>query len=152
LECFVALVAGGALTPWAALKQLLGGVGEEHAFLAAFIFGYTLPFAVGTLVFALLAFRGAFRELSGAGVAVAGAATLFLSGLLSAYLGLGRLPDYSSAEGAHPLLWILDGYFKSYGLGLMVASAALGVAAAITIDRLLERANQSAAGQQTVAG
>jgi hypothetical protein len=142
---FVVVVFGGFMTPWQALQHLLqsrGAVGEEDASLIGFVAGYTLPLTAGVAVAAYLLLRGAFESWQGPYVALAVAGILAAAGLIAAYLGLGLLPDYEYRLPSGPPyvsipLWVLQGYFNTYGWSLMICAAAIGLATALHVDAWL---------------
>jgi hypothetical protein len=138
----VVALFGAAMTPWDVLRDLLAnqGVSDEGGQLMAFVAGYTLPLTVGFGVCALLYLRGAHESADWRTVAVVAAGILFLAGAGAAELGLGLLPVYDNglpSAGGHPalrfVLWVLTGYFNSYGWPLMVCALALGCAAAAQV-------------------
>lgn len=140
-------VFGGFLTPWDTISGLLqsGGVGEEQAALIGFVAGYTLPLTVGLAFLVWLWISGTVRSMSGqaAGLSVAG--VLFATGLASASLGLGQIPEYGPfrATGAPWVsipVWVVQGYVNAYGWSLTIASAAIAIGIALQIERWMHGA------------
>lgn len=139
----IVLLFGAGLTEWEVLRRLLdsgGTVDEEGASLIAFIAGYTLPLTAGAAFAALLFLRGAFASMEHpAGPLLIIAGILFCAGLLAAYFGLGLLPEYEYKLPSGPPyvsipLWVLQGYFNTYGWTLMICAFAIGIAIALHID------------------
>jgi hypothetical protein len=147
----VVAVFGLAITPWDAIGSLIQseGVGENEASLIGFVAGYTAPLTAGLAFLAWLYVSGTARGMSGqiAGLTIGG--VLFATGLASAYLGLGQLPNYDARVPSGPPWvsipeWVLQGYVNSYGWSLTIASAAIAVGLAIQVERPMYIAPEAA--------
>ena len=118
---FVVAILCGILTPWDVFYLVENqGVGDEGSSILAFVAGYTLPLTFGTGVIAFLFLRGAYRGHGAMPMVVTAAVILAGSGWLAQTLGLGLLPDYTSATGAGSGPWrlltfVLEAYLNSYG-------------------------------------
>lgn len=138
----VVAVLGGFATPWETLQVLLKnrGAGEEGASLLAFVAGYTLPLTAGFGVLAFGILIGAYRGASPPAIGFTIGGVLFVAGLVSGYLGLGLLPDYTDVRPSGPPyaavpLMVLTAYLNSYGWSLMLCALAIGTAAAFQAER-----------------
>ena len=115
IVAFVVFVIGGLATPWDTITTLL-----ENAAIA-----------------------GWFDEVEWPWHLVIGGVVLFVAGLGAQEFGLGRLPEYTTqVPGGPPYislpLWVLQGYFNSYGAALMVSSAAIGTGSALQLRQWLK--------------
>jgi hypothetical protein len=140
IVAFVVLVVGGFATPWDTISSLLenGGPSDDQQSVLAFVAGYTFPLTIATggLVYAALA--GWFDEVEWPWHLVIGGGVLFAAGVAAQEFGLGLLPAYTlDVPGGPPYislpLWVLQGYFNSYGGPLMICSAAIGAGAALQL-------------------
>lgn len=138
----IVAIFGYGLTPWEVIASLLEsrGLGGDQQQQLAFAAGYTLPLTVGFAVITYLGLTGEFSQHSIYEQIGGAAIILAVCGWIAGELGLGLLPNYSGAYGTGPWyvripMLVLSAYFNSYGFGLMLSSLALGIAAAIEIDR-----------------
>jgi hypothetical protein len=148
----VVVIFCGLLTPWDALLYLLAnqGVGDEGAWILAFVAGYTLPLTFGTALIAFLFLRGFFRGHGLMSVVLTTAVVLAGSGWLAQALGLEMLPDYSGVTWAAEYgLWgllglVLGAYVNGYGWALAVSATVIGFACGMHVERWVA---DSAAGE-----
>lgn len=142
--CFITLVFGYLFTPTEALALLVesqGSIEEWHEHMA-FAAGYTLPATLSFFTGFLFLRRGPAQENWQNRAAIL--LGIFLaSALICRSFGLG-LPVYvedSALPNTHPLAalaaFVLGAYLNSYGIGLFVTAAALGIAAAMQVDNWL---------------
>jgi hypothetical protein len=102
--------------------------------------GYTLPLTAGVALASVLFLRGAFATMEHPGMRLLWVAgILFAAGLMAAYFGLGLLPAYEYRLPSGPPyisipLWVLQGYFNTYGWTLMICACAIGIAIALHVD------------------
>ena len=140
IVAFVVVVIGGFATPWDTIATLLENAGpsDEQQSILAFVAGYTFPLtlATGGLVYAAL--EGWFDDVVWPWHLVIGGGVLFVAGIAAQEFGLGALPQYAhDIPGGPPYLslplWVLQGYFNSYGGALMVSSVAIGSGSALQL-------------------
>lgn len=139
--CFITLVFGYLLTPAEALALLVqsqGSTEEWHGHMA-FAAGYTFPATVSFFAGFLFLRRGPVSE-NGLNTAMVLLGIFLASALICRSLGLG-LPvviEDSTLPSAHPIValavFVFGAYLNSYGFGLFVTAAALGIAAAMQVD------------------
>ena len=142
----VTALFGFGLTPWDTIGVAMGEVeGVDRESLVAFAAGYTLPAAAGFALIVWLAYSGAMREQSGIAQVVVYSLILAGTALLCQFLGLGLLPDFGRATfQSGPFyvtlpVFVLSAYLNSYGWGLMLTAAAIGVAAGLHVGFHTER-------------
>lgn len=136
-------IFGGFMTPWDTVMHLLQskGVGDQEAALIGFVAGYTLPLTAGLAILVWIFLTGAGKGWSPQATGAAIAITLVATGAASAYLGLGQLPEFTTAYRASGPWWVsvpgyvLQGYVNAYGWPLTVASAAIAVGIALQVER-----------------
>jgi len=141
----IVLVFGGGFTPWDTLTTLLQhhGVDEAGAGVIGFVAGFTLPLTAGVFLIALLALTNLFPNVQPPWGWVLIAVILAGSGAIAQALGLGLLPDYAGTfrpEGPWafwPLEIVAQAYLNAYGWSLAVCAIAIGVAAAIHVERMV---------------
>jgi hypothetical protein len=143
----VVLIVGGGLTPWDTLAFLIeeGGVGDRGASVIAFVAGYTLPLTAGIGLIAFLILSNRWPVTGTPAHLLLVAAILGGAGLVASSLGLGLLPDFTASipqTGAwfmRPLGYVLNAYFNTYGWPLMICAAAIGIGAALHIERVVDQ-------------
>ncbi len=145
IVAFVVFVIGGLATPWDTIRTLLENAGpsEEQQSVLAFVAGYTFPLTLATAGLVYAAIAGWFDEVEWPWHLVIGGVVLFVDGIGAQEFGLGRLPEYTTqVPGGPPYislpLWVLQGYFNSYGAALMVSSAAIGTGSALQLREWLK--------------
>lgn len=138
----VVAIFGGFLTPWETINQLLQsrGVGEQEAVLIGFVAGYTLPLTAGLAILAWIFLTGAGKGWSPQVTGAAIAAVLVVTGIASAYLGLGQLPEFGAYRASGPWwfaipAYVFQGYVNEYGWSLTIASAAIAIGIALHVER-----------------
>jgi hypothetical protein len=136
----VTALFGFGLTPWETIGVAMGEVdGVDRESLVAFAAGYTLPAAAGFALIVWLAYSGAMRKQSGIAQLVTYSLILVGTAALCQFLGLGLLPDFAHATfQSGPFyvaipVFVLSAYLNSYGWGLMLTAAAIGVAAGLHV-------------------
>jgi hypothetical protein len=143
LVFFIVAVFGLGMKPWEAALNLLSnqGVGEGEFNLLVYLFGYTLPLAVGFGIIAYLFLIGSHRGhewYNQLGVALV---ILWVCGMASKLIGLGLAPNFSIANAykGHILLFLFslvaNGYIHTYGWPLVICAIALGISVAIWSER-----------------
>jgi hypothetical protein len=140
IVAFVVIVIGGLATPWDTITTLLenGGPSDEQQSILAFVAGYTFPLTIATAGLVYAALDGWFDEVVWPWHLVIGGVVLFVAGVAAQEFGLGLLPRYTlHVPGGPPYislpLWVLQGYFNSYGGALMVSSVAIGAGSALQL-------------------
>lgn len=115
------------------------GVPEELEYVMWYVAGYTLPLTAATFGLVLAGLLGKHRGHDTPTVLGTVGATVLAAGVVSSYLGLGLPPDLETrGSGPGPwylLTWAFNAYVSVYGLPLLLASIALGTAAALQVER-----------------
>lgn len=133
----------GILDPIQAIKYLMEnqGLGEEGASVIAFVVGYTFPLTVGFSVIIYSVLTGSHYRYDTRQQILIAAVILWVAGFLAQSFSFGLSPVYGWFPSG-PLwialpVYVLVGYFTSYGFVLMVCALVLGGALAIQVDRWL---------------
>lgn len=140
IVAFVVVVIGGFATPWDTIATLLENAGpsDEQQTILAFVAGYTLPLTIATGGLVYAALEGWFDDVVWPWHLVIGGGVLFVAGIAAQVFGLGALPQYAhDFPGGPPYvslpLWVVQGYFNSYGGALMISSVAIGTGSALQL-------------------
>ncbi len=139
----VVALCSGLLTPWEIIERAAKNrsVDQEAASVLGFIAMYTLPLSAGFTAIALILLRRLNANWNWQSQVLVPAVILGGTGWVAGELGLNvLLPDYTqgvpfTAGPLTPLVAVLYAYFHPYGLGLMFCALAIGIAAALQLDR-----------------